>query len=227
MFLTVKHIIKTTILAAILSLSCFAAHSQSPQSVIDRFMAFEVQDGDTVYVDVLTPAKVVSKLPKQKGKEWRKYYRLVYNFPKVWPYALAAQKVVQKTDSTILADHLKGMRRDAYIEAVKGELFELFADRFRHMTVSQGQLLIRLTDRQIGVIPYDIIKGYTSGITAGFWEGIAKLFSSSLKDPYDPKGIDRETEELIELWERGEFDDLYYHLFWEYPEPEKVPEKYR
>lgn len=204
-----------------------SAYSQNPSSVLKNFMAYEIQDGDTVYVDCISPAKVISKLPKQKGREWRKYYRLVYNFSKVWPYALAAQKVVEKTDSTISDNNLRGVKRTVYIEDVKEELFELFGDRFRHMTVSQGQLLIRLVDRQIGICSYDIIKGYTSGITAGFWQGIAKMFSSDLKSPYDPEGVDKATEELVQLWYRGEFDDLYYHLFWEYPEPEKVPEKYR
>ena len=223
----VKHKIKYIFIAAILILGYIKANSQTPQSVLKNFMSYEIENGDTVYVDVLAPAKIVNKLPKQKGRDWRKYYRLVYNFSQVWPYARAAEKVGAVTDSTITEDELKGVKRTFYIERVKSELFELFADRFMNMTVTQGQLLIRLVDRQTGICSYDIIKGYTSGITAGFWQGIAKLFSSDLKSPYDPDGVDAQTEELVQLWYKGEFEDLYYHLFWEYPEDEKIPDKYK
>ena len=56
---------------------------------------------DTVYFDELPAAKVYARVPKQKGKEWRRYYRLVHNFSKAYPYALVAKKIVMQADSTI------------------------------------------------------------------------------------------------------------------------------
>ncbi len=56
-------------------------------------------------------AKVYSRLPKQKGREWRQYYRLVHNFSKAYPYALVAKKLVHEADSTIAADNLKGAKK--------------------------------------------------------------------------------------------------------------------
>ena len=34
-------------------------------------------------------------------------------------------------------------------------------------------------------------------------------------------------EELVQLWEKGEFEVLYYSLFWKYPPEIEIPSKYR
>ena len=66
-----------------------------------EFLPFFVEGTDTIYYDEITASKIYSRLPKQKGKEWRKYYKLVHNFSKTYPYALAARKIVARADSTI------------------------------------------------------------------------------------------------------------------------------
>ena len=70
-------------------------------------MAYFVEDGDTIYYDTITASKVYSRIPRQKGKDWRQYYRLVHNFSKAYPYALVARKLVTEADSTIAADRLR------------------------------------------------------------------------------------------------------------------------
>ncbi len=191
-----------------------------------RSLAFFVEGEDTIYYDTITASKVYSRIPKQKGREWRKYYRLVHNFSKAYPYALVAKRLVIEADSTIAADRLKGAKRERYINGVQKELFEVFEGQMRNLTVSQGALIMKLVDREVGKSSYNIIKGYKSGITAGFWQGIAKIFGSDLKKPYDPEGEDLETEELVKIWEAGDFPALYWSLFWKDPPVMPIPEKY-
>lgn len=191
------------------------------------YLPFIVENGDTVYIDNLPAARVYQKLPRQKGREWRKYYRLVYNFSKVYPYALVARHLVEEVDSTIVADNLKRGKRDKYITQMQKELFEVFEQPMRNLTVSQGALLMKLIDREVGKSSFNIIKDYKNGMAAGFWQGIAKLFGTDLKKPYDPDGEDRPAEELVQKWENGEFEGLYYSLFWQYPPTVEIPSKYR
>lgn len=68
---------------------------------------------------------------------------------------------------------------DAYEKPLKG------------MTISQGKLLIKLVDREIGKSPYSVIKSYKSGISAGFWQGVAKVFGQDLKTTTIPKARTR------------------------------------
>ncbi len=193
----------------------------------DQMLEYIVEGGDTIYIDHIRASKVFSRLPKMKGREWRKYYRLVHNFSKAYPYALVARKLVQEADSTIAADNLKRGKRDRYINEVQKELFDVFESQMRSLTVSQGALIMKLVDREVGKSSYNIIKDYKSGIAAGFWQGIAKIFGSDLKAPYDPDGADAATEELVQLWEAGDFPAFYWSIFWKDPPEVDIPEKYR
>jgi len=200
--------------------------SSQPKSE-EQLMEFIVEGNDTIYIDHIRASKVYSRLPKMKGREWRKYYRLVHNFSKAYPYALVAKKMVMEADSTIAADKLRGIKREKYISKVQKELFDVFEGQMRSLTVSQGALIMKLIDREVGKSSFKIIKDYKSGITAGFWQGIAKVFGSDLKKPYDPEGEDKATEELVEIWENGDFPAFYWSLFWKDPPEMPIPEKYR
>ena len=205
---------------------CRAA-GQAPQQPGKEFLHYIVEGKDTIYIDEIKASKVYARVPKQKGKEWRKYYRLVHNFSKTYPYALVARKIVARADSTIAADNLKRAKRDRYIDKVQAELFNVFEKPLRGLTVSQGALLMKLIDREIGKSSYDIIKDYKNGIAARFWNGIAKIFGSDLKKPYDPEGEDKMVEDLVEMWENGDFPAFYMSLFWKDPPIVEIPEEYR
>lgn len=201
-------------------------HAQPPQKSKENLLGVLIEGKDTLFIDELPASKVYSRIPRQKGREWRKYYRLVHNFSKAYPYALVAKKLVTEADSTIAADRLKGARKEKYVNNVQKELFEVFEGQMRNLTVSQGALIMKLIDREVGQSSYDIIKGYKSRITAGFWQGIAKIFGSDLKKPYDPKGEDAATEELVQIWHDGDFPAFYWSLFWKDPPEMPIPEKY-
>lgn len=192
----------------------------------EKLMKYIIEGNDTIYIDEIQASRAFAKLPKQRGKDWRKYYRLVHNFSKAYPYALVARKLVVEADSTIAADRLRGAKREKYISGVQKELFDVFEGQMRNLTVSQGALIMKLVDREVGKSSYNIIKGYKSGITAGFWQGVAKMFGSDLKKPYDPEGEDMLTEELVQIWEAGDFPAFYRSLFWENPPEMPIPEKY-
>ena len=198
-----------------------------PAPAQEGILEFIVEGNDTIYIDQIRASKIYSRLPKMKGREWRQYYRLVHNVSKAYPYALVAKKLVVEADSVIAADNLKGIKREKYINKVQKELFSVFESQMRSLTVSQGALIMKLVDREVGKSSYNIIKGYKSGITAGFWQGIAKMFGSDLKKPYDPEGEDEATEELVQIWEAGDFPAFYWSIFWKDPPEMPIPEKYR
>ena len=208
--------------AAVLVCGTRPARAQLSGSGKSGFMEYTVIDGDTVYVDAIRAAKIYEKLPRQKGKDWRKYYKLVYNFNKVYPFALEGKRLMAQVDSTLETDNLRRGRKEKYIKAVQQNLFEAYEDVARHMTVSQGALLMRLIDRECGITPYEVVRDYRNGMAAGFWQGIAKLFGTDMKRHYDPEGADAETEDLVKKWEDGDFDNFYYSLFWEYPKRPEI-----
>ena len=190
------------------------------------FLRMKVENGDTTYFDNIPPAWVFTRGSHTSEKAWRKYYKLVYRFARVYPYAEASGGLRHIVDSTIAANHYNSFQKEQYINKVQKQLFKDFEGALRHMTISQGALLLKLIDRETGMPPYNVIKEYKSGIAAGFWQGVAKLFENDLKSQYDPQGEDRDTEELVQIWKSGNFKSLYWSIFWEDPPEIVVPEKY-
>ncbi|MBR5042907.1 MAG: DUF4294 domain-containing protein [Bacteroidales bacterium] len=181
-------------------------------------MYYEVHDGDTTFFDTLDPIWVFPRgRGFKKSGDWRREYRLVYNFNKIYPYALVGRKMMAQVDSTIAADASKRSQRNQYINQVEKELLSLFTADIKNMTTSQGLLLMRLVDRECGMSAFEIIKEYESGFAANFWQIVAKLFSQDLKTRYDPKGKDAKIEELVQVWDAGQWDQFYYSVFWEAP----------
>ena len=198
-----------------------------PAPAQEGILEFIVEGNDTIYIDQIRASKVYSRLPKMKGREWRQYYRLVHNFSKAYPYALVAKKLVNEADRYIAENNLKGAKREKYISSVQKELFQVFEGQMRKLTVSQGALIMKLVDREVGKSSYNIIKGYKNRMAAGFWQGIAKMFGTDLKKPYDPEGEDKEIEDLVDIWEDGDFPAFYMSLFWQDPPIVEIPEEYR
>ena len=214
----------TAILVATVAAILLAAGLKSPYSSAQNkgqkgyLMAYYVDvQGDTIFYDELPPVWCFPKGTRRDRKDWRNYYKLVYNFNKVYPYALVGRKMMAQVDSTIAADVTKRSQRTAYINDVEKELLRIFEKDIRNMTITQGLVLMKLVDRECGMTPYNIIKTYESGFAAGFWQLVAKVFSHDLKTSYDPKGKDQKLEELVQIWDSGMWDQFYYSIFMEKP----------
>lgn len=175
--------------------------------------------GDTTFLDSIDPAWVFPRGRSLKSGDWRKYYKLVYNFNKVYPYALVGRKMMAQVDSTIAVDATKRSQRNQYVRDVEKELFQLFEKNIRDMTISQGFILMRLVDRECGMSAFDIIKTYESGFAANFWQLVAKLFSQNLKTRYNPRNNDEDAkiENLCKIWDSGNWNSFYYSIFMENP----------
>lgn len=177
-------------------------------------VGYKIDGRDTVYYINMPEAYLFSwDKSRKKGREWREFYRLVYNFKKTYPYALIARDKVKEADSILLSSKFNSRERERFIKQFEANLFNEFEKPLRKMTFSQGRLLLKLVDREIGQSSFYIIKNYRGGAAAGFWQGIAKIFGSDLKKPYDRFGEDRLTEELVVMYKRGTFDYLYYSIF--------------
>lgn len=177
-------------------------------------MRYTVESGDTVYTDYINTLYVFDRPEKRKkDKNWRKYYKTVYNFEKVYKYALMAKSLINEANNAIATGNMKPREKEKYLKNFEKELFKKFEDPLRGLTFSQGRLLLRLIEREIGLSSYYIIKNYRGGMAAGFWQGIAKIFGSNLRKPYDKFGEDKLIEELVLMYHNGSFHYLYASIY--------------
>ncbi len=197
------------------------AEAQGVRRVTGTPMYYTVtEQGDTTFWDSLDPVWCFPKGRKIKSGDWRLYYKLVYNFNKVYPYALVGRKMMKQVDSTLAADVSKRSQRNQYIRDVERELLRLFEKDIRQMTVTQGLVLMRLVDRECGLSPYEIIQTYEGSFAANFWQLVARLFSHNLKTRYNPAHDpeDMKIEELCNIWDSGQWNNFYFSIFMEYPQ---------
>lgn len=146
--------------------------------------------------DVIVTARRTFKSEKDRLT----YLRLQRNVLRVLPYAIYAQKRYEQLDREMaLASSKREEKR--LINACEDEIKEKFRTEIKNLSVSQGAILIKLIQRQTGNSSYELVKEMKGGLSAFFYQSVAKVFGHNLKSIYDPKE-DFEIENIIRDYER-------------------------
>jgi len=132
---------------------------------------------------------------------WR-YERMVYNLKKVYPYALMVRSRLDSINRELVTMP-EDRQRKKYLRQVEKGLFGEYEDDVRDMTITQGRLLIKLIDRETLNTSYDLIRQYRGTFSAAFWQSIARIFGTNLKEEYDPYGKDAIIEIILHEIESG------------------------
>ena len=161
-----------------------------------------VNDGDTVLVSDIREVVVFPGHDFKTKWEWRRYRRLVKNVKKVYPYSkLAKKKYDEVTANLQTMDKEKDQKK--YLKQVEQELKDEFEEDLKKLTISQGRILLKLIDREIGETSYDLLKEFRGAFTAFFWQTLARLFGNNLKTGFDAEGEDKLINEIVVLIDHG------------------------
>ena len=202
---------RRTICILILSLTTIHAWSNNQQNspIPSHEMSFvekvelQVKNNDTFYLARMHDIYVYPKLVFRNKQQERFYWKTVRDVKKTLPFAkLLAQEMVF-ADQQLATIPDKKMRKRWWKDHEK-YLFKKYEQDFRKMTTSQGQMLMKLMDRESDRTSYEIIKHYRGKASANFWQFVAKLFKNDLKEGYDAEDKDRIIERVINLVEAGQ-----------------------
>ncbi|MCQ2203617.1 MAG: DUF4294 domain-containing protein [Bacteroidales bacterium] len=196
--------IVNVVILLILLLSVESWSQTSGQSlVITRAV---VIDGDTIPHIRLGEINCWGNLRFKSKRARERYTRLVHNVRKTLPYArIAAQRITEIEDSLSKLPTKK--LKEQYIKESEKKLFAEFEKPLKHLTISQGRILIKLIDRETGNTSYQLIKSLKGSFSAFLWQGVARLFGSSLKSEYDAEGDDKAIEYIVNAIDNGAYDD--------------------
>lgn len=186
----------------ILFASLFALEMRAQQVEPIQLPAEVTPEGDTVGLAFLKDVWVFPKMKFKNKRQERFYWKTVRDVKKTLPYAKILAKEMEKT-SELMQNMNRRQKRKFWREYEK-LLFQRYEGSFRDMTASQGQMLMKLIDRESGVTSYDVIELYKGSLAANFWQGIAKMFGNNLKEEYDGNDKDKITERIILLVESGQ-----------------------
>ena len=90
-----------------------------------------------------------------------------------------------------------------YIKQIYHEIKDEYTPVLKHMTRTQGRVLLKLIDRETEYTAYEVLKEFRGGFVAGFWQGVSKIFGQNLKSEYDREGEDRMIEQIVIYYEAG------------------------
>ncbi|MDB5245816.1 MAG: hypothetical protein JWQ40_210 [Segetibacter sp.] len=160
-----------------------------------------VVDGDTIPGGRLMDVEVRTKMRPEWRKYWAEWTRLRNAVYVTYPYAKAAGKVMNEVNAALVNVTDKKQRK-SIIKAREKDLKREFADKLTNLSVYQGKVLMKLIYRETGNNCYNLIQEYKGGFTAGFWQTVAVLFGSNLKQNYDPAEKDKAIEIIVKDVER-------------------------
>ncbi len=171
-----------------------------PQSL---YLLQQVERDGVVMPEIeIKEVTVVARPRTARRNEYRKYERLILNLKRVYPYALVVRRKLEEVNRDL--QNISGEReRKEYLKDIEKDVFAEYEDDMRKMTITQGRLLIKLIDRETQNTSYTLIREYRGKLSAAFWQGIARIFGTNLKEEYDPYGEDALIESIIREVEAG------------------------
>lgn len=186
------------VLVAVFLLASFADEARGQRRRRGYLLQeWTVEEGDSIPLILLTPVYIFDR-----PVDLRRYRRLVDAVRRVYPIAQTARAKMAEMEAELL--RLPGKREQKeYIKGVYDEIKEEYTPVLRHMTRTQGRVLLKLIDRETDYTAYEILREFRGGFVAGFWQSVSRVFGQDLKSGYDKDGEDRIIEQIIVYYEAG------------------------
>ena len=151
---------------------------------MDSISGNELEIFDTV---MLGNARVLH-LNLKTDMEKKYYVWLRRRVRDVWPYVKVAVEEYNAIEDT--SQYFNNRReKKKYIKKRQQILADKFEDQLRDLTLSRGQILIKLIHRETDKTSYEIIKELRGGMNAFLWNSSGGVFDLDLKTKFDPHRV--------------------------------------
>lgn len=170
----------------------------------DTLVVFaKIVGNDTIPLVQLPEVPVYAMQLFDKKRDIRKIERMIYHVKKVYPYARLAGIKLQQYEK-VLSEASSDKERKRIMKQAEDEINAQFGPELKELTFTQGQILIKLIDRETKATSYKLVKDLRGGFTAFFYQGFARIWGYNLKTEYDPEGEDELIETIVLMIENGQ-----------------------
>jgi len=159
-------------------------------------------DGDTIPLMDLPPIVIYDYVHMMTPTEQWYWDRLVRNVKTVLPYAKLAGIKLREYNTELIGVK-NDVERKRIMKKAEKDLKAEFGDQLKGLNFSQGDILLKLVDRETGNCSYNLVKDLRGAFVAFFYQNIGRLFGYNLKDRYDPNGKDHQVETVVYMVENG------------------------
>lgn len=181
---------KLPIICSILFFSLSVAYAQPDEKMeeveIDgQIVKALIVEGDTILIADLKDVDIVSQQNFKDNKERYRFNQMQFYAKKVYPYAVEAIKLFREVEKMTVDMNKRESKK--YIKTLQKDYKENFEKPLKDLNRSQGKILLKMIEREIGVPTYTLIKELRGGGKAFYWNSVGKLYGYQLKEGYDPE----------------------------------------
>jgi hypothetical protein len=186
--------LSTILILLVFSINTKAQSRYGPNDTL--IVPYIVYGGDTMTYAQLDMISVYGEMSAEQRKARQKWTRLRNAVYITYPYAKRASYIINDVNQK-LGSIKDPSARKKYLSSREKELKKEFTAPLTALSVYQGKVLMKLINRETSNSCYNLVKEYRGGFSARFWQTIAWVFGSSLKQDYDPKGEDADMELIV------------------------------
>lgn len=154
-----------------------------------------VVGNDTFAVCTLQEVVVVTKRSFASQTDQYRYNQLKRNVLIVYPYAKEAGTLYRAINEQ-LATTEKKKEQKQLVKQKEKELNDLYENSLKNLTITQGDILVKLIARETSMNVYDLIKEFKNPVSAFYWNKLSTLYGYSLKQEYNPQE-ERDIEMIV------------------------------
>ncbi len=144
-----------------------------------------INDNGDIEVEFLLPEMMIN-FSKEEMERVKSMGILRKRILRVYPYVVATSDNLTILNKNLAKMETSKQKRN-YIKRSEDYLNKNFKERLKKLSRKDGQILVKLINRQTGETAFDLVKEFKSGWSA-FWSNqTAKLFDINLKTKYNPQ----------------------------------------
>ncbi|MWB96890.1 DUF4294 domain-containing protein [Flavobacterium sp. GA093] len=189
-------------------------------------MGYTLTENDSILNDTIDLPEIIISKEKLDPEAQKQFLILQSRVYKTYPYAkLAADRLTALNRG--MARLKTNREKKKYFKIVEDYLNNEFEARLKKLSRKQGQILVKLINRQTGITTYELVKELKSGFKAFVSNTTANMFDISLKREFKPYEVNEDyliETILVRAFESGRlvnqrpanpvnYDDLTAH--WE------------
>jgi ABC-type transporter MlaC component len=149
------------------------------------------KENDSIIDKTVLLEEVVVSKQKLSPEEKKQFLILQNRVLRVYPYAKIAADRLSALNRN-MASLQTAKEKKKYFKIVEDYLENEFTGQLKKLSKKQGQILVKLINRQTGVTTYNLIKELKSGWKAFWSNNAANLFDISLKMEYKPLEVNED-----------------------------------
>jgi hypothetical protein len=179
-------------------LICFSVQGQQENDSLKK--------EDDIWQDILLDEVLITneKLTPEQLEAQKQYLLLKRRVYRTYPYAKTGSEKLEELNRNLA--RLKNKRdRKKFLKITEKYMETQFEARLKNLSRKEGQILVKLINRQTGQTTYDLVKDLKSGWNAYWMNKTANLFNISLKVEYNPYKVQEDfliENILLEAFER-------------------------